>query len=259
MRCNFVRHVFALTFAVNLMAHTAQPWAKDPSQWTAEDAERVVADSPWAQPATASFDSGDARDSEIPLQLPGADQAGMSGPKGPTDGKWDGGVSPIPKGGVPRLPITIRWDSALPIRQAFSRLQTTGSAPSSNTAAAAQKDYVLTVLGLVPAGRYRTAGQLPTQSRSDDSEDGKVDPQDPEQMLEGLMASSRLFPHGESAIRPEDVKLDAATGELHLFFPRSQAIDLKTKEVTFTTRFGSMTIQKQFRLKDMTYKGKLEL
>jgi hypothetical protein len=27
----------------------------------------------------------------------------------------------------------------------------------------------------------------------------------------------------------------------------------------FATRFGSMTLQKQFRLKDMTYKGRIEL
>ena len=53
--------------------------------------------------------------------------------------------------------------------------------------------------------------------------------------------------------------LDAATGAIHLFFPRTAAINLKDKEVLFATRFGSMKIEKRFRLKDMTYRGKLEL
>ncbi len=190
--------------------------------------------------------------------LPGAAQAGMAGPHGVSDGVWDGGVGKVPGGGVPALSVTIRWDSALPVREAARRLPAgAGAEYPSYTPAQAGKDYIVTVLGLVPARGYRSAGQLPTQSRSDD--DSTVDAHDPEQMLEGLMAQSKLMRRGRKSIAPEDVKLDASTGALHFFFPRSTAIELNDREVMFATLFGSMTIQKQFRLKDMIYRGKLEL
>ena len=83
--------------------------------------------------------------------------------------------------------------------------------------------------------------------------------QNREEMLEGLMRASLLVPRNKPPIQPEDIKLDASTGAIHLFFPRSDPLTLREKEVIFATRFGSLTIRKSFRLKDMTYKGKLEL
>jgi len=244
---------FILVFGCTALAFAAQPWTKDAAQWTAADAQRVLTQSPWAQSANASFRNIEAEEEREQPVGPVPTTPGMSGPNGASDGRWDGGVGKIPYPGTPNLFLTIRWDSALPIREAAARID--GKAPY--TADQAQKDYILTVVGLVPSGRYRGAGQLPTQSRSDDDE--TIDAQNPEQMLEGLMAQSRLLVRGEKPIRPENVKLDAATGALHFFFARTQAIDLKSKDVTFFTRFGSMTVQKQFRLKDMLYRGNLEL
>jgi hypothetical protein len=248
--------VLLISFAAAI--HAAQPWSKDSSQWTTQDAQRILDASPWAQSASALFPDADPREQAPVGPLPGAAQAGMAGPHGVNDGVWDGGVGRVPRGGVPALSVTIRWDSALPVREASLRLRPAAEAGSpTHTPAQVQKDYIITVLGLVPARGYRNAGQLPTQSRSDD--DTTIDAHDPEQMLEGLMAQSRLMPRGRKPIAPEDVKLDSATGALHLFFPRTELIELNDKEVMFATRFGSMTIQKQFRLKDMIYRGKLEL
>lgn len=234
----------------------AQPWDKDSAQWTIQDAQRILANSPWAQAATASLAGADTEEPPPPGPLPGAPQAGMAGSSGVPDGRWDGGVGRLPTTGGPAIPVTIRWDSAQPVRLALSRLETEREAGSpAYTPPQADQDYIITVIGLVPAGRYKGAGQLETRSHSDET----ADAQDPEQMLEGLMAQSRLMPRNAKAIRPEDVKLDAATGTLHLFFPRSEVIDLKNKDVTFATRFGSMIIQKQFRLKEMIYQRKLAL
>lgn len=246
--------ILLISFALGLYA--AQPWSKDASQWTPADAQRILNDSPWAQSAAASFAPVDADQPPPPGPLPGAAQAGMAGPHGATDGRWDGGVGKLPSGTMPTLPVAILWESALPVRQALQRVQ-----PPAEPATRAQTDYILTVRGLVPAGRYRSAGQLQTQSRSDSSSsaDSAADPQDPEPLLEGLMAQSRLMPRNGKPIAPEDVKLDAATGTLRFFFPRSQPIELKDKEVLFYTRFGSMTIRRQFRLKEMVYQRKLEL
>jgi hypothetical protein len=241
-----------------IAVYGAQPWSKDSSQWTTHDAQRVLADSPWSQAASASFPMADAAEQPPPGPVPGAPQAGMAGSRGASDGNWDGGVGRIPSGGVPSIRVTIRWDSALPVRLALLRLQTAGEpGKSAYDPAQAEKDYIITIVGLVPSGQYRSAGQLQTRSSSTDSADSG--PEDPEQMLEGLMAESRLMLRNRKPIRPEDVKLDPASGTLHLFFPRNEVIELRDKEVMFATRFGSMAIQKRFRLKDMSYKGKVEL
>jgi hypothetical protein len=127
----------------------------------------------------------------------------------------------------------VRWESALPVRLALAREDhATASQPS--------REYRIAVLGLVPA-RRQPAGGLSQET------------------VQGLIRTSALLPRGHKPIHPDRAKLDTATGTLHFFFPKSDPITLSEKEVTFVTRFGSLTVQKRFRLKDMTYGGKLEL
>jgi hypothetical protein len=57
---------------------------------------------------------------------------------------------------------------------------------------------------------------------------------------------------------PEDVRIDES-GNVRVFFPKTDAITLEDKEVVFGTAFGSIRVSQRFRLKDMVYKGKLEL
>ncbi len=182
----------------------AQPWSKDPQQWTVQDARHVLLDSPWSQPANAVFGTEPAPEDVPPAPLPGAAEAGVAGPRPNSGAGWDGGPGKNTRGQPPRLPVTVRWDSALPVRQALLRLP--ASDRESNdvyTPAQIERDYILTVTGLVPAGRYRSAGQLPTESASSSDEEGsKIDLQDPEPMLESLMGSSRLVMRDRLPIRP---------------------------------------------------------
>jgi hypothetical protein len=232
----------------------AAPWAKkNPDQWTAEDVQRILSNSPWAQPASAGFP--DPRKNEAPesvYNLPGPEQAGMAGPRGATDGRWDGGVSKNTHIGVlPTLPVIVRWDSALPVRQALQK-----SKAGSAEALGESKNYVVTVEGLVPAGRYHSAGQIETKSSSDETTGSAANP---EPVLESLMAHSRLLVRGHAPIACVNAALDAGTGALHLAFPRTGEIKRSDKEVILITRFGSFTVEKRFRLSDMVYEGKLEL
>jgi hypothetical protein len=107
----------------------------------------------------------------------------------------------------------------------------------------------------VPAKRYRDTGKLESKSASDESSDVR----DPEELLEGLMSASRILRRGHPALAPDNVKLDGATGVLHLFFPRTTPIIDQEREVVFRTRFGALTIEKTFRLREMLYDGRLEL
>lgn len=222
----------ALASILTLLA--GQAWTKkDPQQWSADDINRLLNDSPWAQQANAEFSKDLQDDATAPVPVPTPAQAGMPGPNGVSDGRWDGGVGRNRRGGVPTLPVLVRWDSALPVRLALAREDhATASQPS--------REYIITVLGLVPARRQPAAALS-------------------EETVQGLTRTSALLPRGHAAIHPDNAKLDAATGALHFFFPKSEPITLKEKEVTFVTRFGSLTVQKRFRLKDMTFGGKLEL
>ncbi len=231
----------------------ADPWSdKDPAKWTEKDIQRLLADSPWAQQASAVFSLA-AEDEEPPPAPPPISPAAQAGLGVPNSGvRWDGGVGRS-RGPDPTLNVLVRWDSALPVREALSRAGK--DVQSSSIAERAGKDYIVSIVGLVPAGRYRSVGQTESKSRSDDT----IDARNPEEMLEGLMAASRLIPKGKAAISPDDAKLDGNSGTLYVFFPKAEPIAVDDKEVTFTTRFGALTVQKRFRLKDMTYRGKLEL
>ncbi len=221
----------------------------------------MLLDSPWAQPASATFGPELTPADMPPAPLPGAADAGVAGPRPNSGAGWDGGPGKNPRGQPPKLPVTIRWDSALPVRQAL--LQLPASDREGNdlyTPAEMEKDYIITVTGLVPAAKYRSAGQLETEARSSSEDNGsRADLQDPEPLLESLMGSSRLLAPNRPPIRPEDAKLNAATGTFHLFFPRREAMSGRDKEVTFTTRFGSVRLERKFRLKEMMYQGRLEL
>ena len=99
------------------------PWDKNPDTWSIADAQKVLNVSPWAQVANAIFGSGQDREEPPPGPLPGAEAAGMAGPRGASDGRWDGGVGRRPTGSIPNLQVLIRWDSALPVRQAQREAQ----------------------------------------------------------------------------------------------------------------------------------------
>lgn len=240
------------------------PWRKDPKQWSREDVERVLEHSPWAQAAPATFPDNRSAPPQSVYDLPGPAQAGMPAPKNAaTDGRWDGGVSRNNGAGMlPSLSVLVRWESALPIRQALLRSKALGMLPTPGTdptqAAAEPASYILTITGLVPSNQYRSIGALPKQSSSD-ADDGTRPAKDTEQVLEGLMGNTRLLVRGKATLRPENVKLDPATGVIRVFFPRTVEIVKSDKEVLFTSRFGSLTLEKRFHLNDMMYQNRLEL
>jgi hypothetical protein len=234
-----------------LFAGSQSPWDKEAQKWTDQDAQLVLTSSPWAQSVSAVM--ADPRDEmeEYSAPLPGAERAGLAGHTNPTSngGRWDGSVGRNRMGSLPSLPVVVRWDSALPVREALRHSPATLDPESSSA------DYVITVTGLIPAGRYRSAGRTEGSSRSDGSSDAR----NPEEILEAFMSFSRLLPRGAAAIVPRNVRLDSATGAIHIFFARTRPIEADTKEVLFLTRFGGFTVRAKFRVKDMRYQGKLAL
>jgi hypothetical protein len=216
-------------------------WSKEYTQWSAGEVNRLLTDSPWVRQVNALFSTAPREVDDSVVPPPSASTANMGGTRGVTSGGWDGGVGRNIDDSPPKLPVTIRWDSALPVREALlrSRLRDHLSPPRDSNENLNQpaKDYIVTVIGLLTNDQSR----------------------DRERVRKELMAAAKLVRAGKPAIRPENIELDAAAGAIQVFFPRTEPISLNDKEVTFQLQFGSMRIEKKFRLKPMTYRGKLEL
>jgi hypothetical protein len=241
--------VLFLLAASTVLLYASYPWSRESSKWSPEDAERILTSSPWARVAGATFDTP-ADDEEQGVELPPGNQAGDS--RGATDGKWDGGVSKNNTGTVPTLPVIVLWDSALPMVKARERAPGAAGSDAALREEDLKKFYVITVIGLVPG----TNAKHP--ARSGTSPDNAT-PVDPEQLLTGIKSQSHFLFPSRPSIPPDEVKLDAKTGALRFYFPRTSPIQITDKEALFSTHYGRLTVKQRFRLKDMLYKGQLEL
>ncbi len=267
------------------MVFAAQVWdSKDYKEWTAQDVQKVLTDSPWARKATVSFNrSGSQNNGGGPprrrmgigypgggmgmpgggMGMPGggmgAPGGGMGGPGGGMGMPGGGGMGG-PGEGRRELPknVVVSWVSAMPVKEAVMRSENPGKLPEPGEKAytldQADKDYVIAVSGM-PATPQRRQGDVPA--------DGQNPPTD-EQRKTRLMAATKLdLGKNQLPIACEDVKFNqpAADGstETLFYFPRTAPLSLDNKEVTFESTMGPMKVERKFMLKDMKYHGKLEL
>src|SRR5207237_1198073 len=118
-----------------------------------------------------------------------------------------------------------------PVREALlrSRFRDRPSAPGESNESLNQpeKDYIITVIGLLTNDQAR----------------------DRERVRKELIGAAKLVPTGKPPILPENVELEG--GAIQVFFPRTEPISVKDKEVTLEMQFGSMRIEKKFRLTAM--------
>lgn len=244
-----------------LAGFSAEKWVeKDYTSWSAVQAQQVLSDSPWAREAGATMivPQEDPATKDIPLprpaNVPDPGPSYRSDGYGVDDGNWDGGVaSRARRGDPPKLPVLVRWDSARPVRQALLKTHDPALIDTALTVVEPDKDYVITVMGLVP-------GHKPPSATSDDEDHPSIAaPYDPKSIRVELYSSSSLMRSGKASLKPEDVHLDEATGTIQVFFPKTDPITIADKLVVFRATFGKLRVVQEFRLKDMVVKGKLEL
>lgn len=231
-------------------------------KWSERDVERMLTDSPWARTvgveiklrprngsplASAFSDVGLPRGTGWPR--PGI---GLPGGLG-----WPGGGSQVPTsrpapgqgGGAPPMVtrgeayLTIRWSSALPIRQAML-LDTHGSlreAPADEVEAlrSVPKEFVVEVFGIP----------------------GQVIQTDRRRMEELLVETSQLTLPGRRPISATEAHapIHGQYRFLTLRFPKDEPITVDNKEVEFFASAGPFEIKEKFKLKEMVYGGRLEL
>jgi len=275
LRAGFAAMACAVAFCASDVWNT-----KESRDWTSDDINKILTDSPWAKQVSASFDSvGRGGD----MGYPGGGGGGMGGRGGmggggmgyPGGGMGGGGMGGRggmgrggggmggPGGGQSRqsMSVMVRWDSATPIQQALARRGDPATPVPEPKAAgeASAKHYVITVVGLRTQGRRVRSDSSDSSSGPDGESRGT---RDPDLVREELMSSSELLLKGRNSLTPDDIKItgrDTASG-IQFFFPLTMdPISLDDKEVTFRTHLGSVKVEKKFNLKDMKFKGKLDL
>ena len=219
---------------------------KQIAEWSQDDAKQVLSDSPWVKTATPtisrSASDGPRRSGRgggfgvggVRIGLPGV---GGMGRRGGIGGPGTGG------GGSPRgaqtggtnddshLPstVTLRWESALPVRGAELKTH------DPNAPIVDEDAYAIAVYGLPNRMTLSNPEQLKKQATL--KRDGKKD-----------MKPSRV----------ELLQKDDGPVIVYLF-PRTQEITKDDRKILFDAEIGRLKLGQSFYLDDMVYQGKREL
>jgi hypothetical protein len=204
----------------------AKSWDKPEfPHWTGEFVDRILTDSPWAKSLTAPHIYEPA-----PPRLLPSDFQQITLPKLPE-------ARPVRT----EMYLIVRWRSALPVRRALA-LAEFGRArleeePALELLTHEEPDYVIEMAGF-PAILVRDAKRL-----------------------EGDLArTARLFLPGRRPLAPSAVDVPAHGNHLiaTIRFPRPANIE-PAGAAELTAEHGPAPIKQSFKLKEMIYRGRLEL
>lgn len=201
---------------------------KKPSDWTPEEVQTLLTDSPWARSASISYYGGQ----DGPL---GSLRSGGGGRRRGAGGVNRDGTPAATSSSV-RWEAIVRWESALPIREAMK------IPPSPDLA----DNYILNMVGDIP-------------SMGADSDEDSAARQSAFEMWKEY---TKLEHQGDQLtlnrvdLAPKSAL--SAAGTL-FYFSRVLPLRLEDKQATFSTKMGPIEVKCKFTLKDMTYHGSLEL
>jgi hypothetical protein len=225
-------------------------WDSKPfTDWSDKEVRRVMTNSPWARQTNTAMTN--ARPSLPPADspasgFPGADGSLIRVPNLGRVGSADAGpaITPPDSSVEQGLPVMIRWQTALPIRQAQMRAK---YGKEAATAPGAKKIldqdptmYVISVAGI--PGALVTLGGAETAKRS-------------------IQDQTTLAAKGKPALHPNAVEFvqGGDNVDVLLAFPKTSPFTLADQEIDFASRIGTVDVKYRFRLKDMIVRGKLEL
>ena len=219
--------------AVLLMAADPSWTSKPLQQWTAADAKQILIGSPWVKKAT-------------PAPLPNVSEAArrqsgrMGGGQGVgiealTPAALTGGGSKTPPPSRRRLrgpsPLEVRWESALPVREAEK------TAHEEDPPAWDGEMYAIAVYD-VPGLDLDSKGLSAELKRA---------------------AFLKLGKKELRAIRVDVLPQEGGLATVLFLFPRSLEITPRVDRVEFTTVFGRLSVTQDFYPREMQFQGKLEL
>jgi hypothetical protein len=197
---------------------------KKPEAWTDDEVQEMLTKSPWAKEASVSVFGGAGGSL---LNRNGA--MNRSGNMSSTGRQRTNTTQTTLPSDAPdlRYKAIVRWESARPIREAKKSMSTEGIADF----------YILALVGDLALA------------------DPDADEAQRESRLDMMKQYTKLERHG-GPIPLANVELVKKVGTL-FYFPRAEPI--KDGQVTFITKMGPVEVKCKFTLKDMMYRGRLEL
>lgn len=263
-----MNHVARALVLFPLALCAAEVWEAKPFQdWNDKDLQRVTTRSPWVRQARAALSGGvNAGLASSTPSLPETSAADSGSPRGPAIGIGVGQAG-VGAGGLgagqselgqiasatsqasaasqqSSLPVNLHWQTALPMRQAQMRAKygkEAGTSPEAQKFLTQEPGlYVIAVTGL--------PGQVVSAGAGDQAKDR-------------ITRSTTLTPKGKAPVRPLGVELVPSNAGVDVLigFPRTTPIILEDQDVDFTSQIGTATVKYRFRLKEMVFKGRLEL
>jgi hypothetical protein len=232
------------------MLWAADFWESKPfTDWNDKELRRILTNSPWARQTNTVMTNArpNLPPADSPVSgFPGADASLSREPNFGRAGSLGAGPgitppdAPLEQG----LPLIIRWQTALPIRQAQMRGK---YGKEAVTAPGARKLldqdptlYVISVTGI--PGALVTLGGTENAKRS-------------------IQDQTTLTARGKPALHPNAVEFVPAgdTADVLVAFPKTSPFTPADQEIDFASRIGTVEVKYRFRLKDMIVRGKLEL
>jgi hypothetical protein len=195
------------------------------ADWTDEDTKEILTNSPWAVMSVPTVKKEEKKGHpNMGVGIPGIGRH-RSNPDPAQDP-----VNSSPGDSAPSLKL--RWESALPIREAELKARET------NAPAVEENYYGIAVYG------------LPSKLGKDPKSEGDH--------LKGQAAIKR---EGQKDLKPSRVDvIQRDDGVVVVFlFPRNKEITVKDSRIEFDATIGQYQIAQQFHVDEMIYQGKLEL
>jgi hypothetical protein len=239
-------------------------WEKHPfPEWTDEEADQLLTKSPWTHEYSLQFDLADPGNRRPVFDYSSFGQLGGGGfPQGggipgvgipgTGGGRPQGSPTGYPGGGGGqsggRNPsvrseayLTIRWSSALPIRQAMAIEEHGRKLPREvqEELAIERDEYVVEVFGLPAIVVHKDVNEMEDELTDHALLDTSSGPRI-------SVDSVKMPPHG-------------AYLSMTFRFPRREVLSLEHKEVVFYAAAGPFVIEEKFKLKNMVYGGQLAL
>ena len=200
--------------------------------WSPQFVDRMLTDSPWAKPLTVPFRY---RPQVRRQQFDSGFQIGWPRGGGTTGGGQSDGVRT-------EFYLTVRWTSALPMRQALAILEfgrDLGNPKAVELLGRQEADYVIDI------GGFHTT----------------MYPEGAKKLRDDLAKSVRVSVRGRRSVKPLDVVVPDHGMHLSatLRLPRYEPLPSEDGVIELSGETWGVGIECKFKLRDMLYHGALEL
>ena len=242
--------VSVISLPLALLVAGEQPWKdKAASDWSDDDAKQVLTESPWAKTAQPTIDRSNTGQQRRGMGRNGGGGIGIGGiglgmpggmgrryPGGGNSGGQYPGGNGDPNGTNDQQQppeLKVRWESALPIREAELKARET-NAPTVD-----EDHYAIAVYG------------VPDRILNGDTKT----------IEDHLKKDAAIKRDGKKDLKPSSVELlrrDDGPVIVYLF-PKSNEITAKDRRLQFDAKIIRLKFVQSFYVDDMTYQGKLEL